>query len=208
MPAKAEAKTRENAQRTPAAGVARRPARPRFTLPTGRCELRLSGSGGQGLILAATVLADAAVVTGKQVVQIQSYGPEARGGASRAEVIISSEEIDYPELEAPHVTLCLSQESFASFAGATREGGLVLYDSDLVKPADVPHVDLAGAPFTAIAKESAGTSQAANVVALGALQAITGVVTREALVEALGRRLPARLLEANGRALDAGAAAL
>lgn len=191
-----------------APGAARARQRPAFALPAGRCELRLSGSGGQGLILAATILADAAVATGKEVVQIQSYGPEARGGASRAEVIISSEEIDYPELEAPHVTLCLSQESFASFAAATCKGGLVLYDSGLVTPGDVPHAQLIGVAFTAIAKETVGKPQAANVVALGALQALTAVVTREALVAALGRRLPAKVVDANQRALKAGAASV
>ncbi len=181
---------------------------PAFVLPAGRCELRLSGSGGQGLILAATILADAAVETGKEVVQIQSYGPEARGGASRAEVIISPEVIDYPELEAPDVTLCLSQESFDTFAAATRHGGLVIYDSGLVSPATLPHVQLVGLACTELAKEQTGKPQAANVVALGALQHLTGVVTREALVETLGRRLPAKLLEANLRALASGAAAV
>ncbi|MGO8684968.1 MAG: 2-oxoacid:acceptor oxidoreductase family protein [Thermoleophilia bacterium] len=174
-----------------------------------RFEVRLTGSGGQGLLLAATILGDAAVATGKEVLQTQSYGPEARGGASRAEVIISTAEIDYPELEAPDVTLCLSQESFNRFAAGARPGGLVVYDSGLVTPVgDVPGARLVGVPFTDLATEQVGKAQAANVVALGALQQLTGMVELVALEESLRRRLPAKLVEANLRALQAGAAAV
>ena len=84
-----------------------------------RHEIRLSGSGGQGIILAATLLADAAVATGREVIATQSYGPEARGGASKAEVIVAADEIDYPEVTAPGITVCLSQEAFDAYAGLT-----------------------------------------------------------------------------------------
>jgi 2-oxoglutarate ferredoxin oxidoreductase subunit gamma len=174
-----------------------------------RFEVRLGGSGGQGLLLAATILGDAAVATGKEVLQTQSYGPEARGGASRAEVIISTAEIDYPELEAPDVTLCLSQESFNRFAAGARPGGLVVYDSGLVTPVgDIPGARLVGVPFTELATEQVGKAQAANVVALGALQQLTGMVELAALEKSLRRRLPAKLVEANLRALHAGATAV
>lgn len=169
-----------------------------------RQEYRLSGSGGQGLQLAAVILAEAATASGKEVVQTQSYGPEARGGASRSEVIISDWPIDFPDLESPDVTLCLSQPAWESFAGGTRRGGLVVYESELVTAAAIDGVASYGAPFTAIARREAGTPLAANVVSLAALAQISGALPREALEEALRARLPERLLEANLKAFAAG----
>ncbi|HJW76842.1 MAG TPA: 2-oxoacid:acceptor oxidoreductase family protein [Thermoleophilia bacterium] len=190
-------------------------------MPTGRCsavpvrergagavrlEVRLTGSGGQGLILAATVLAEALVNAGKEVVETQSYGPEARGGASRAEIVVSDEEIDYPEVTAPDVTLCLSQEAFDGYAAETRQGGVVLYDRDLVSPRPLEGVRLVGLPFSDAAEHELGRVVVANVVALGALLAVTGLVSPDALREALARRMPARSVELNLKALDVGLA--
>jgi 2-oxoglutarate ferredoxin oxidoreductase subunit gamma len=172
----------------------------------GRYEVRLSGSGGQGLILAAVILAEAAVVSGKEVVQTQSYGPEARGGASQAAVILSDEEIDYPEVESADLTLCLSQAAFDAFAPQARPGGVVLYDDGLVTPGVAGEVQLLGFSFTQVAERVAGTAMAANVVALGAIAQVASVVGRDTLAESLRRRLPERLLAANLRALDAGVA--
>jgi 2-oxoglutarate ferredoxin oxidoreductase subunit gamma len=172
--------------------------------PALRLEIRLSGSGGQGLVLASTVLAEAAVATGREVVQTQSYGPEARGGASRAEVIISDEEIDFPELVSPDITVCLSQEAFDTFAAVTRDGGLVLYDEQLVVAKPVPGVRLVGVPLTSLAQQAAGTPLAANIVALGVLEKLAAPVPVEALIESLRRRLPERLLQADLAALQVG----
>ena len=122
-----------------------------------RLEIRLSGRGGQGLVLASVVLAEAAAATGREVVQTQTYGPEARGGASRAEVIVSDEEIDFPELVSPDITICLSQEAFDTFAAVTRDGGLVLYDEQIVVARPVKGVRLVGAPLTSLAQQAAGT---------------------------------------------------
>ena len=179
---------------------------PRASDPAdGRYEIRLSGSGGQGLILAAVILAEAAVSRGKEVVQSQSYGPEARGGASQAAVIISDDEIDYPEVEAADLTLCLSQPAFDKFAPQTRPGGLVLYDSGLVVPGSFAGARLIGLPFTQTAQRKAGTPMAANVVALGAIVVLLPAVDREALAASVGKRLPAKVVEANLKALAAGA---
>jgi 2-oxoglutarate ferredoxin oxidoreductase subunit gamma len=168
-------------------------------------EFRLSGSGGQGIILAATVLAEVACANGFEVVQTQNYGPEARGGASAAEVIIARTPIDYPEVSRPDLTLCLSQEAFAKYAAATRRDGVVLYDTDLVEPAAVDGgLRLVGLPFTATARALAGTPQAANMAALGALEGLLALVGYEALVEGVTRRLPARHVEGNLKALRAG----
>ena len=99
-----------------------------------RREIRLSGSGGQGILLAAALLADAALQAGMQVVQTQSYGPEARGGASKAEVIISEAEIDYPEVRFPDITLCLSQAAFERYAAQNPPGSVLTFDNGLVQP--------------------------------------------------------------------------
>jgi len=169
-----------------------------------RHEIRLSGSGGQGIILAATLLADAAVATGREVVATQSYGPEARGGASKAEVIVADEQIDYPEVTSPGITVCLSQEAFDAYAAQTVPGGLVVYDDRLVKAAELPGRRVVGLPFTHIAEAELGRAIAANIVMLGALQELSGVASAEQLADAVRRRLPAKIVELNLRALELG----
>ncbi|RLC89501.1 MAG: 2-oxoacid:ferredoxin oxidoreductase subunit gamma, partial [Chloroflexi bacterium] len=97
-----------------------------------RYEVRLAGTGGQGAILAGILLAEAAVRDGKNVVQTQSYGPEARGGASRAEVVISDGEIHYPKVLQADITLCMSQEACDRYGKRMRRGGLLILDADHV----------------------------------------------------------------------------
>ena len=172
-----------------------------------RYEIRLSGAGGQGLILAATVLADAVVASGKEVLQTQSYGPEARGGASKAEIIVSDSEIDFPEVTAPDVTLCLSQEAFDSYAAETKPGGVVVYDEGLVAPRPLEGVRLFGLAFSDLAEQKLGKVVAANTIALGALLETTGLLPVEQVRDSLERLLPARFLELNLRALALGVAA-
>ena len=169
-----------------------------------RHEIRLSGSGGQGIILAATLLADAAVATGREVIATQSYGPEARGGASKAEVIVADAEIDFPEVTAPSVTVCLSQEAFDAYAALTVPGGLVVYDDRLVQPAPLPERRVVGLPFTELAETELGKAIAANIVMLGALQELSGVIDAEPLADAVRGRLPAKIVELNLKALQLG----
>ncbi|MGA7562711.1 MAG: 2-oxoacid:acceptor oxidoreductase family protein [Desulfobaccales bacterium] len=170
-----------------------------------RYEIRLAGSGGQGLVLAGVILAEAAgIYDGKFVCQTQSYGPEARGGASKAEVVISDAEIDYPKAIRPDVLLALNQKSLDVFLGDLKEGGVLLVDADLVQ--EVPESGALSIPFTRMARE-AGRELMANIVALGALAAITGAVSREALKAAVLARVPAASREMNERALEAGLAA-
>ena len=144
-----------------------------------RYEIRLAGSGGQGLILAGIILAEAAgIYDGKFVCQTQSYGPEARGGASKAEVVISDAEIDYPKAIQPDVLLAMNQKSLDAFSSDLKPGGLLLVDADLVKEAPASRV--LALPFTRIAREL-GRAMAANIVALGALAQLTGAVSLESL---------------------------
>ncbi|MGA9756425.1 MAG: 2-oxoacid:acceptor oxidoreductase family protein [Desulfobaccales bacterium] len=120
-----------------------------------RYEVRLAGSGGQGLILAGIILAEAGgIYDGKFVCQTQSYGPEARGGASKAEVVISDAEIDYPKAIQPDVLLAMNQKSLDAFIVDLKPGGLLLVDADLVK--EVPASRSLALPFTRIARDWGG----------------------------------------------------
>src|SRR3989339_1183065 len=170
-----------------------------------RYEIRLAGSGGQGLILAGIILAEAAgVYDGKFVCQTQSYGPEARGGASKAEVVISDTPIDYPKAIRPDVLLALNQKSLETFSADLKPGGLLLVDADLVKEAPAGRV--IALPFTRIAREL-GRAMAANIVALGALAALTGAVSLDSLTAAVLARVPKGTEDLNRQALAAGVAA-
>ena len=170
-----------------------------------RYEIRLAGSGGQGLILAGIILAEAAgVYDGKFVCQTQSYGPEARGGASKAEVVISDAEIDYPKAIQPDVLVALNQKSLDKYIADLKPGGLLLVDADLVT--EVPLRKAMAVPFTRIARDL-GKAMVANIVALGTLAKLTGVVSLESLGAALLARVPKGTEELNRRALAAGAAA-
>ena len=170
-----------------------------------RTELRLSGSGGQGLILAGIILGEAAALhDGKQAVQSQSYGPEARGGASRSEVIISTDPIDYPKVREPDVLLCMSRESYDRYAGTVKKGGILIYDSFHVKAGEALQVNAYGLPLTQIAQEKAGKKIVANAVALGAIAALTGAVSMNALKAAMRSRVPKGTEEMNLKALEAG----
>lgn len=179
------------------------------TVPDGasaaRVEIRCSGSGGQGILLAAAIIAEAAAALGRRVVQTQSYGPEARGGASKSEVIIAAEPIDYPEVQHPDVSLVLSQAAYDKYAADTRPGGLLVYDSGLVEPdpADETLVRC-GLPFTQAASDELGKKVVTNIVAVGALVAVSGVLPAAAVLEAVVSRVPPRFRELNEQAFDLG----
>ncbi len=168
-----------------------------------RLEIRLSGSGGQGLILAAIILAEAAgVYDGKYVAQTQSYGPEARGGASKAEVVISDEEIDYPMATRPDLLLAMSQSACDAYYYDLKPEGMLVVDSTLVT--STPTTKAVCIPFTQLARQELGREMAANIVALGALATLVKVVSPEALEAAVLSRAPAGTEELNRRALELG----
>ena len=167
-----------------------------------RIEIRLAGTGGQGMILAGILLADAAIRDGKNVVQSQSYGPEARGGASRAEVIISEGEIDYPKVLNADILLCMSQTACDRYGTMMKKGGLLILDDVQVSRSPTPYA--VRAPITKLARETTGREITANVVAIGLLVGLTGVITRTAIEEAVQARAPPGTAEMNLRALAAG----
>jgi 2-oxoglutarate ferredoxin oxidoreductase subunit gamma len=172
-----------------------------------RYEIRLAGSGGQGLILAGIILAEAAGIhDGKFVCQTQSYGPAARGGASKAEVVISDAEIDYPKAIRPDVLLAMNQKSLDTYLGDLKPDGMLVVDATLVK--EIPdHHRVFAIPFTQMAREGLGKTIVANIVALGALAQLTGAVSLHSLEAAVLARVPPGTEELNRWALAAGVAA-
>jgi 2-oxoglutarate ferredoxin oxidoreductase subunit gamma len=171
-----------------------------------RTEIRLAGEGGQGMILAGIILAEAAAIfDSKNATQTQSYGPEARGGASKAEVVISQGEIDHPEVIMADVLVAMSQEACDKYAGNVKKDGLLIVDQERV--GRVPSSRAIKVPITRLAQESSGKSITASVVALGVLVGLTGVVSRNAITQAVANRAPKGTEEMNQAALSAGFAA-
>ncbi len=168
-----------------------------------RYEIRFSGSGGQGIITAAVIYAEAvAAVPGSYVCQTQSYGPEARGGKSKAEVVISDEPIDYPKPLQLDLLLAMNQAACDAYFFDLKPSGLLVVDSDLVE--QIPTSRVVAIPFTAIAKQEIGKALVANMVALGAVGRLSNRVPLSSLEEALLSRVPPGTGEMNKKALQRG----
>ncbi len=168
-----------------------------------RQEVRLAGFGGQGIILAGYVLGKAAALySDRQAVFTQSYGPEARGGACAAELVISDEPIDYPLVSQPNFVVCMSQEAFSKYGASAAEGAQLIVDSDLVESATRKKW-LRHLPATRLAEEL-GSRIVANMVMLGFFGAATEVVGREALEEAIRTTVRPHTVDLNLRAFSLG----
>ena len=166
---------------------------------------RFSGTGGQGLITAGIILAEAALLDGKMAIQSQSYGPEARGGSSKAEVIISDEAIHFGRVMHPETLLGMSQEAADKYSADCTPDSLIITDSLFVEnvPVSAHRVDL---PITRTAVSTCGKALFANIVALGAVAALTNCVSVESLTKAVLDRVPKGTEDANKKALAAGIA--
>jgi len=170
-----------------------------------RYEVRLSGAGGQGLLLIGKVLAEAAAVyDGKNATQSQSYGPEARGGASKSEVIISDDEIDYPKATEIDLLLALTQESCDKYTPDLKAGGVLLVDTTFVTKIPQGDFKICQAPITQKAKDDLGSATVANVVALGMIAALSPVVSLQAIESAILARVPKGTEELNLKAYRLG----
>jgi len=167
-------------------------------------ELRLSGSGGQGLILAGIIFAEAGILDGKNAIQTQSYGPEARGGASKAEVIISNEEIDFPKVERPDLVLALTQIASDKYVSSVKETGTVVVDSEIELPKDLKVGRIIRVPIIKTATEEIGKAIVANIIAIGLITEITGCVSKESVENAILSRVPKGTEELNKKALNIG----
>lgn len=174
-----------------------------------RYEIRLAGSGGQGLVLAGVILGEAAsVYENLYAVQSQSYGPEARGGASKSEVIIGTQAVSYPKATCPDLLLALTQESYDKYAKATRKGGYIVYDSEAVEPKPEGEWKQIGLPMVELARKEIGREMVVNIIALGVIQELTKVVTLDALKKAVANRVPKGTEAINHKALQVGIDAL
>jgi len=170
-----------------------------------RYELRFSGAGGQGLITAGIIMAKAAsIYEGKEAVQSQSYGPEARGGASKSEVIISDAVIDYPKVTKCDALLAMTQEACNKYSDDLKQDGVLLYDSDLVTKLPEGNFKKVGFNIINTAKNEVGREIVANIVALGAMVALTGQITRENAEKAVLSSVPEAFIELNKKAFNMG----
>jgi 2-oxoglutarate ferredoxin oxidoreductase subunit gamma len=170
-----------------------------------RCEMRLSGEGGQGLVLAGKILAEAAAIyQGINATQSQSYGPEARGGASRSEVILSDEDIDYPKAVQLDLLLALTQEACDRYAVDLKPSGILLVDSDAVRRVPEGPFRVLRARVIQGAREAVGREIVANIVALGIITRIAGVLSEASVREAILTRVPKGTEEMNVKAFEYG----
>lgn len=168
-----------------------------------RYDIRLSGSGGQGLILMGIILAEAiGIYDGKCVAQTQSYGPEARGGSSKAEVVVSDEEIDYPKALKLDLLLAMNQKSCDDYYMDLKPEGILVVDSTFVTQIPLPKAY--AIPFTRIARQKFKREMVANIIALGAVAKLANIVSMKAVEAAVLARVPKGTEKLNRDALKAG----
>ena len=171
----------------------------------GKQEIRLAGFGGQGIVLSGHILGKAATLFERRnAVFTQSYGPEARGGSCSADVVISEGTIHYPKVARPNVLVLMSQGALNTYGELIADDGVMIIDQDLVSLGEEPqNVRVYRVPFTRIAEEL-GRAIVANIVMLGALAALGGVVTYESLKESVVSSIPAGTEELNLAAFNKG----
>jgi 2-oxoglutarate ferredoxin oxidoreductase subunit gamma len=168
-------------------------------------QIILCGLGGQGIVLAGTMLGYAGINDGKWVAGSSAYGSQARGGYTRAEVVISDKPIVYPHVIDTDVLVAMSQSSYDNYIDLfKRENGIVLYDEQMVAIRETDHLKQIGIPATEIASTELDNKQVANMVILGAVVGITRMVTREALISAIEENVPQRFKALNVKAAELG----
>ncbi|KUO73661.1 MAG: 2-oxoglutarate ferredoxin oxidoreductase subunit gamma [Clostridia bacterium BRH_c25] len=169
----------------------------------GKYEVRLSGSGGQGLLLAGIILAEGAINDGKNAVQTQSYGPEARGGASKSEVIVSDDAIDFPKVRSCDILLALTQKSYEQYSLGLKDDGILIIDNSVNVEVE-GNKKIYSVPILDTAVKELGKPMVTNIVALGAIVEITKMVSKESLEKAVLARVPKGTEELNRKALSMG----
>ncbi len=168
-------------------------------------EIRIAGFGGQGVILAAAVVGKAAALfQGGYATMTQSFGPEARGGSSSAQVILSTEPILYPYVTQPDVLVVMSQEAYTRFAPQLKPGGILITEQELVRVGQIPAGTRAyGVPATRLA-EQLGRKVVLNIVMVGFFAAVTGILEADALRQAVADSVPPAMQKLNLEAFDKG----
>lgn len=170
----------------------------------GKKGIVFSGSGGQGVITAAIILGEAAMYEGLNAVQTQVYGPEARGGATRADVVISDERIHYPKVIHPHILVCLNQEAYNKFSGIIRPGGVLLTDSRYVEQKRKVDARQVALGIYKAVMDQIGKPIVLNICMLGALIGLTGLVKPESVIKVLEKKIGPQFMEFNQKALQIG----
>lgn len=170
-----------------------------------KLEMRLSGSGGQGVILAAIIIADAAIEQGMNAIQTQSYGPEARGGSSKAEVIISKDEIKFPKVTDPNILLALTQNSYDKYIATLSKNGILVVDESVNVDLNVPY-KIYKLPILDTAQNKIGTHMVSNIVSVGVLYALMGedVISKDVMLRSITDRVPPVTVDKNISAFEEG----
>ena len=169
-----------------------------------RYEMRFAGSGGQGVILASVILAEAAVISGINAVQSQAYGPEARGGVSKAETILSKDYIWYSKVTRPSFLLALTQASLDKYSKELAEQAVVMIDDSLTVPDWLDPSAVIAVPILKTTREKVGKAFTANIVAVGAINEALSLFDHDSLLEGIRRHIPAGTEELNRKALEEG----
>jgi len=165
----------------------------------------LCGFGGQGIVLAGTILGRAAFNDGKWVAGTNSYGAAARGGACRAEVVISDRPIGFPYVIQADILIAMYQTAYNKYIGGVKqEGGIVIYDDRYVSPSESKGLKHISIPATKVAIEELSSELVANMIILAAAVEMTGMVTKEALKSAVVETVSERLRELDLKAMEVG----
>ncbi len=168
-------------------------------------QVRITGFGGQGVVLAGVLLGEAGVIDGKQIAGSNSYGAQARGSGCKSEVVFSRGRIDFPHLTAVDILLAMSQGAYdLNWRDVREEGGMILYDCNLVRPQEGLRVRQVGLPCTELALRKLKNKQVANLIFLGALVEMTKIVSRQAIRKAIVRHVGHEFRSLNLRALQIG----
>jgi 2-oxoglutarate ferredoxin oxidoreductase subunit gamma len=170
-----------------------------------RIRLVFTGSGGQGVITAAIILAEAAVIhEGMNATQSQSYGAAARGGSTRSDIIISNDEINFPEVTQPNILVCLTQDAYNSYSSIIRPGGILLTDSryvQITRKVDAKQIEL---PMYDKVMEEIGKPVVFNICVLGTLISITEVIKPKSVIASVVSKVPKDFVDLNSRAFELG----
>jgi 2-oxoglutarate ferredoxin oxidoreductase subunit gamma len=168
-------------------------------------QIRLCGYGGQGVVLAGTILGHAAITDDKWVAGSNSYGAQARGGSARSEVVIAKNPITYPHVIKADILIAMSQTAYDQYIqDVAEQSALVIYDDMIVHPRDIHGVQQIGVPATKTSIDALDNKQVANIVMLGASVVITGIVSEKSLILSIQTNVGQRFRELNIKALNAG----
>jgi 2-oxoglutarate ferredoxin oxidoreductase subunit gamma len=171
---------------------------------SGRTEIRITGFGGQGVVLAGHIIGRAcAIHAGQQATMIQSFGPEARGSACSATLVVSDREVLYPYIQRPDIFVVMSAEGYEKYGSQLKEDGILVFEQDLVHPSPVDGQKQFGVPSTRIA-ESLGRTIVQNIVMVGFFSGVTGLVPDEAMRDAVKGSVPAGTEDLNLAAFERG----